>query len=118
VRDRLADLPGAQAEALAAALGWGPAGAPGDRFLVGAATLSLLAATAERAPVLVLVDDLHWVDRESAAPQLFAARRLHHDPVAFLFAARTGSRPAASLVPSHQIPARRLSSSLRPGGSR
>jgi class 3 adenylate cyclase len=54
VRDRLADLPGAQAQALAAALGWGPAGAPGDRYLVAAATLSLLAAAAERAPVLVL----------------------------------------------------------------
>jgi DNA-binding NarL/FixJ family response regulator len=94
VQDRLADLPAAQAEALAAALGWGPAGAPGDRYLVAAATLSLLAAAAERAPVLVLVDDLHWVDRESAAALLFAARRLHHDAVAFLFAVRTGSGSA------------------------
>ena len=97
VRDRLAELPAAQAEALAAALGWGPAGAPGDRYLVAAATLSLLAATAQPAPVLVLVDDLQWVDRESAAALLFAARRLHHDAVAFLFAVRTGSRPPASL---------------------
>ena len=85
VRDRLADLPAAQAEALTAALGWGPAGAPGDRYLVAAATLSLLAAAAEQAPVLVLVDDLHWVDRESAAALLFAARRLRRDAVAFLF---------------------------------
>ena len=76
MQDRLADLPAAQAEALAAALGWGPAETPGDRFLVAAATLSLLAAAAERAPVLVLVDDLHWVDQESAAALLFAARRL------------------------------------------
>jgi DNA-binding NarL/FixJ family response regulator len=97
VRDRLADLPGAQAQALAAALGWGPAGAPGDRYLVAAATLSLLAAAAERAPVLVLVDDLHWVDRESAAALLFAARRLRRDAVAFLFATRTGPRPPAPL---------------------
>ena len=97
MRDRLADLPAAQAQALAAALGWGPAGAPGDRFLVAAATLTLLAATAQPAPVLVLVDDLQWVDRESAAALLFAARRLHHDPVAFLFAVRTGPAPTASL---------------------
>ena len=97
VKDRLADLPAAQAEALAAALGWGPAGAPGDRYLVAAATLSLLAAAAERAPVLVLVDDLHWVDRESAAALLFAARRLHRDAVAFLFAVRTGSASAVPL---------------------
>jgi hypothetical protein len=33
----LPDLPPAQAEALAAALGWGPAGSPGDRYLVAAA---------------------------------------------------------------------------------
>jgi DNA-binding NarL/FixJ family response regulator len=91
VQDRLSDLPTAQAEALAAALGWGPAGAPGDRYLVAAATLSLLAAAAEQAPLLVLADDLHWVDRESAAALLFAARRLHRDAVAFLFAVRTGS---------------------------
>ena len=97
VRDRLADLPGAQAQALAAALGWGPAGGSGDRYLVAAATLSLLAAAAERAPVLVLVDDLHWVDRESAAALLFAARRLRRDAVAFLFAVRSGSRPLARL---------------------
>jgi DNA-binding NarL/FixJ family response regulator len=97
VRARLADLPAAQAEALAAALGWGPAGAPGDRYLVAAATLSLLAAVAERAPVLVLVDDLHWVDRESAAALLFAARRLRRDAVAFLFGVRSGSRPPAPL---------------------
>jgi hypothetical protein len=97
VRERLVDLAAAQAEALAAALGWGLAGAPGDRYLVAAATLSLLAATAQRAPVLVLIDDLQWVDRESAAALLFAARRLHHDAVAFLLAVRTGSRPPASL---------------------
>src|SRR5215207_5242422 len=97
VRDRLADLPGAQAEALAAALGWGSAGGSGDRYLVAAATLSLLAAAAERAPVLVLVDDLHWVDRESAAALLFAARRLRRDAVAFMFAVRSGSGAAVPL---------------------
>jgi DNA-binding CsgD family transcriptional regulator len=90
-------LPGAQAQALTAALGWGPAGAPGDRYLVAAATLSLLAATAELVPVLVLVDDLHWMDRESAAALLFAARRLRRDAVAFLLAVRSGPRPPAPL---------------------
>ena len=55
--------------------------------------LSLLAAESERAPVLVLVDDLQWVDRESAAALGFAARRLREDPVCFLWAARSGSIP-------------------------
>jgi predicted ATPase len=76
VRDRLGEIPGAQATPLSLALGWGPAAAPSERFLVAAAVLSMLAAESERAPVLVLVDDLQWVDRESAAALGFAARRL------------------------------------------
>ena len=67
--------------------------APADPFLVAAATLSLLAAAAESAPVLVTVDDLQWLDRESAAAILFAARRLGPDAVAFVFTARTGAVP-------------------------
>ena len=79
---------------LRTALGWAPPGLPADRFLVGAATLSLLAAAAERAPVLVTVDDLQWLDRESAAAILFAARRLGPDAVAFVFSARHRRDPA------------------------
>ncbi len=90
VRDLLPDLPPRPAAALAAALGWGDAGQTGDRFLVGAGTLMLLARAAERGPVLVLVDDLQWVDRESAQALLFAARRLSADAVGMLFAARAG----------------------------
>ena len=91
IRDRLAEIPAAQANALSLALGWGPAAAPSERFLVAAAVLSLLAAESERAPVLVLVDDLQWVDRESAAALGFAARRLREDPVCFVWAVRSGS---------------------------
>ena len=87
------EIPGAQAAALSVAFGWGPAAATSERFLVAAAVLSLLAAESERAPVLVLVDDLQWVDRESAAALGFAARRLRDDPVCFLWAARSGSIP-------------------------
>jgi len=49
-------IPAPQAAALEAALALRPAAAQ-DRFAVGAATLSLLAACAEQAPVAVLVDD-------------------------------------------------------------
>ena len=65
-----------------------------DPFLLGAATLSLLAAAAEHRPVLVLVDDVQWLDPESAAAITFAARRLGPDAVAFLLAAREGTAPA------------------------
>jgi tetratricopeptide (TPR) repeat protein len=91
VRDRLVEIPGAQATALSLALGWGPAAAPSERFLVAAAVLSMLAAESERAPVLLLVDDLQWVDRESAAALAFTARRLREDRVCFLWASRSGS---------------------------
>ncbi len=70
-------------------LGWSAAEADADRFLVAAATLSLLAAAAVPGPVLVLVDDLHWLDHESASAIAFAARRLGSDAVAFVLNART-----------------------------
>ena len=66
LRGGLDSVPEAQAEALSAALGWGPAGESGDRFLIGAATLSLLAAESSRTPLLINVDDVQWVDTESA----------------------------------------------------
>jgi DNA-binding CsgD family transcriptional regulator len=90
VRHLLGEVPQAQAAALEAALGWGATAEEADRFLVGAATLSLLAALAATCPVLVLVDDLHWLDRESAEAIAFAARRLGGDAVGFLMNGRTG----------------------------
>lgn len=95
VRHLLDEVPAAQAAALGSALGWTSGEVPADRFLVAAATLSLLAAAAVRHPVLVIVDDLHWLDRESADAILFAARRLGPDAVAVLCAARTSSLPSA-----------------------
>lgn len=91
LRGGLGSVPEAQAEALSAALGWGPAAGPGDRFLVGAATLSLLAAESAHAPLLIAVDDVHWVDVESADALAFAARRLGHDRVAVVMTHRVGT---------------------------
>jgi DNA-binding CsgD family transcriptional regulator/tetratricopeptide (TPR) repeat protein len=85
--DRIGELAERQRQALAAALGIGP-GEPADRFAVGAATLSLLAAAAEEAPVLVLLDDAQWLDAASLDALLFAARRLRAERVAMVIAAR------------------------------
>jgi DNA-binding CsgD family transcriptional regulator len=82
-------IPEPQAAALGGALALRP-GEPGDRFAVGAATLSLLAAAAEEAPLLVLVDDAHWLDGSSAEALRFAVRRLLADPVAVVLAVRAG----------------------------
>src|SRR4051812_12753601 len=80
-------LPAPQAMALEAALALRP-GAAQERFAVGAATLSVLAAYAEEGPVAVLVDDAHWLDDSSAQALLFAFRRLVADPIAVLVAVR------------------------------
>ena len=92
IRERLVDLTDHQAAALGSALAWSSGATTADPFLLGAATLSLLAAAAEHRPVLVLVDDLQWLDPESAAAIAFAARRLDPDAVAFLLAARGRAR--------------------------
>jgi DNA-binding CsgD family transcriptional regulator/tetratricopeptide (TPR) repeat protein len=92
LRRHLADVPLGQAQALSAALGWCPVHTSGDRYLVAAGTLSMLAAAAEAAPLLVLVDDMQWIDPESSAALLFAARRMHQDRVAFVLAQRPGAR--------------------------
>jgi DNA-binding CsgD family transcriptional regulator len=96
--DALDALPGPQRQALAGAFGLG-AGGGGDRFLVGAAVLSLLAQVAEEQPLLCLVDDAQWLDRASAQALLFAARRLDREGVAVLFAVRehTGGFDAAGV---------------------
>ena len=82
-------IPEPQAAALGGALALRPATAQ-DRFAVGAATLSLLAAYAEDAPVAALVDDAHWLDGSSADALLFAVRRLVADPIAVVVAVREG----------------------------
>ena len=97
LRPALAEVPARQRAALEGALGWGPADPAEDRFLVAAGTMSLVAAAAASGPVLVTVDDLHWLDPASAAALLFAARRLDGDAVAVIFTTRAGSPPGTSL---------------------
>ncbi|GAA1564217.1 LuxR family transcriptional regulator [Actinomadura kijaniata] len=87
VLGRVEELPEVQATALRGALGMSTARA-GDRFLVGVAVLSLLAAVAAERPLLCVMDDTQWLDRASADALLFAARRLRSERVALLLAAR------------------------------
>src|SRR6266487_4357955 len=77
-----------QAAALRAALRLAPSERPPDPLAVYAGTLSALAAAAEQSPLLVLVDDLQWIDTSSRNAFLFAARRLRDDPIATLIATR------------------------------
>lgn len=89
-------IPVPQARALASALLLdGGEEVLGNRFAVGAATLSLLSRAAEDLPTAVLVDDAHLLDQPSAEALLFAARRLISDPVAVLVTTRPGEPGSA-----------------------
>jgi DNA-binding CsgD family transcriptional regulator len=87
--DQLDGLPEPQRDALAGVFGLREGPAP-DQFMVGLATLSLLAEVAEVKPIVCIVDDAHWLDQASAQILGFVARRLFAEQIAIVFAARTG----------------------------
>ncbi|GAB3276403.1 helix-turn-helix transcriptional regulator [Kineosporia babensis] len=87
--DEIAELTATHAEALRVALGFGTGPAP-DRLLVSNAALLLLRRVAADGPLLILVDDLPWVDRASALVLGFVARRLAGSRIGFVAASRTG----------------------------
>ncbi|MGB4777383.1 AAA family ATPase, partial [Microbacterium sp.] len=92
--DRAGALPEPQQLALGVALGNRVGPAP-DRFLVGLATLNLLAEAAEHRALLCLIDDAQWLDQASAEVLAFVARRISADRLALVFGLRdTDPRPA------------------------
>src|SRR4051795_1354445 len=105
LHDQLADLPDLHREALTATLGVG-AGPAAGRLVVSAAALALLRRAAADGPVLVVVDDLQWLDRSSAQVLGFIARRLDGGRVGLLAAG--GSEADSFLLhaglPAHEVP--------------
>ncbi|MFF2389545.1 AAA family ATPase [Agromyces sp. NPDC058104] len=88
-------LPPRQATALRIAAGLDD-GPPPDRYLVGLGMLSLLAAAAERQPLVCVIDDAHLVDVESLEVLAFMGRRLEAESVALLLATRPDERVAVT----------------------
>lgn len=95
VADEVADaLPAPQQAALEAALtGRAESSLHQDGLALRLAVLSVLRALAAKGPVLLVADDLQWLDAPSAELLGFAARRLGGMPVRMLGAVRTGTEP-------------------------
>ncbi|WAZ24987.1 AAA family ATPase [Streptomyces cinnabarinus] len=91
VLDEVCDkLPAAQRTALESALtGRGESTLQRDGLALRLAVLSALRALAAEGPVLIVADDLQWLDPASAELLGFAARRLGDTQVRMLCAART-----------------------------
>ncbi|MFF9001093.1 ATP-binding protein [Streptomyces achromogenes] len=88
--DELDVLGNPHRDALRVAVGIGGGPAP-DRLLTSTAVLLLLRLIAAETPLLLVVDDLPWLDRATNAVLGFVARRLVGSRIGFLAASRTGS---------------------------
>ncbi|WP_367321453.1 AAA family ATPase [Streptomyces sp. HUAS ZL42] len=84
------ELPGAQRSALESCLALSGDGGqpPGNPYAACMGALNVLAALGDARPVVVLVDDLHWVDPSSQRVLLFIARRLAGERVALVLGSR------------------------------
>ncbi|MGL5930522.1 MAG: ATP-binding protein [Dermatophilaceae bacterium] len=105
VRGHVERLAPALREALEVALGLRD-GVPPEHFRVAMAALDMLSEVAVRAPLLVVADDVHWVDPTTSDVLAFVARRLENDPIVLLAAVRDGHQsPLAGVgLPELRVP--------------
>jgi len=85
----LAQLPESQRQTLEAALGLGVDLKP-DSFRVAVAAFQLICEVADSVPVVLVVDDAHWLDRSTLSVIAFIGRRLEVEHVALVAAIRSG----------------------------
>src|SRR5260221_13913232 len=104
----LTQLPELQRDALEMAFGLAPPSGAPDVFLIGLATLGLIADLAAEAPVLLAVDDAQWLDRSSAKALAFVARRLESEPAALLITLRDGVATDLDVAGLGELPIGRL----------
>jgi DNA-binding CsgD family transcriptional regulator len=88
----LAQLPDSQRQTLEAALGLGADYKP-DPYRVAVAAFQLICEVAESVPLVLIVDDAHWLDRSTLSVLAFIGRRLEAEHVALVAAIRSGQSP-------------------------
>jgi len=85
--DRLAAT---QRQALAAAFGAAGTERP-ESFMIALAALNLIAEAAARQPLLMIADDVHWLDGPTQDVLAFIARRVSADQIALIASLRAGT---------------------------
>ncbi len=100
--DELDRLPPIQRAAIMAAWGLDQAGSS-DLMLTALATLNTLSDAASSAPVLVIVEDAHWLDRSTAEALAFVARRIEADPIVVLAATRDNGHSDAPTIGLEEV---------------
>lgn len=122
--DQIGRLRSPSRRALLTALGAIDGNAP-EPFLLGIGVLDLLVEAAADQPTLVVIDDAHSLDPESASVLAFVARRIEADPIFLLAAERPGSANALTetitetlqLAPISTVAARELLEATQPGAA-
>ena len=105
----IAGLPAPQRTALEVALlRVEPTGAPPDQRTLSVALTALLRQLASERPLLLAIDDLHWLDAGSASILAYALRRATDLPVGLLASLRTGEASRAGDELLTAIPADRI----------
>ena len=89
VRSSMERLPEMQRTCLDTAFGLRDDPAP-ERFRIAMAALDLLCEVATETPLLIVAEDIQWLDRPSGDVLAFIARRVQSDPIVLLAAAREG----------------------------
>jgi DNA-binding CsgD family transcriptional regulator len=103
VLDEAEGLPERQRQALFTAFGMADGPAP-EGLLIGLAVLGLLEEVAARQRLLLVVEDVQWLDPSTAEVIRFLARRLSAAPILLLATVRTAAgdaEPAKSLTGIH-----------------
>src|SRR5262249_44339096 len=97
--DGLAELRPSYRDALSVALGLGD-GRPPNQLVVSGAALELVVRAGRKQPLLVVLDDVFWMDRPSRDVLGFVARRLAGSRVSLVAALR---KPAACGLPELRV---------------
>jgi predicted ATPase len=100
----------AQRSAIDAAFGVSGEHEP-DPFRVALAAFQLVCEAADTGPVVLVVDDVQWLDQSTIGALTFIARRLENEPVALVAALRAGRRTPLEDAHLPTIDLERLSAS-------